>query len=45
MSATGLEVFDKTLQTTNTWLEEIAEHRPRPAALLPRPPRRAVRFA
>ncbi|ACB95755.1 DUF2267 domain-containing protein [Beijerinckia indica] len=23
MSATGLEVFDKTLQTTNTWLDEI----------------------
>jgi uncharacterized protein (DUF2267 family) len=23
MSATGLPVFDKTLQTTNTWLEEI----------------------
>lgn len=23
MSATGLEVFDKTLQTTNTWLNEI----------------------
>jgi uncharacterized protein (DUF2267 family) len=23
MSATGLEVFDKTLQTTNTWLKEI----------------------
>jgi uncharacterized protein (DUF2267 family) len=25
MSATGLEVFDKTLQTTNTWLSEIME--------------------
>jgi uncharacterized protein (DUF2267 family) len=25
MSATGLDVFDKTLQTTNTWLNEIAE--------------------
>ncbi len=25
MSATGLEVFDKTLQTTNTWLDEITE--------------------
>ena len=25
MSATGLEVFDKTLQTTNTWLNEIGE--------------------
>jgi uncharacterized protein (DUF2267 family) len=25
MSATGLEVFDKTLQTTNTWLGEIME--------------------
>lgn len=25
MSATGLEVSDKTLQTTNTWLKEIAE--------------------
>lgn len=25
MSATGLEVFDKTVQTTNTWLKEIAE--------------------
>src|SRR5437016_2552089 len=23
MSATGLDVFDKTLQTTNTWLEQI----------------------
>jgi uncharacterized protein (DUF2267 family) len=26
MSATGLDVFDKTLQTTNTWLKEIMEH-------------------
>ena len=25
MSATGLEVFDKTLQTTHTWLKEIGE--------------------
>lgn len=25
MSATGLDVFDKTLQTTNLWLKEIAE--------------------
>ncbi|MFD0988282.1 DUF2267 domain-containing protein [Methyloligella solikamskensis] len=25
MSATGLEVFDKTLQTTNSWLNEIGE--------------------
>jgi uncharacterized protein (DUF2267 family) len=25
MSATGLEVFDKTIQTTNTWLGEIME--------------------
>jgi uncharacterized protein (DUF2267 family) len=25
MSATGLDVFDKTLQTTNTWLHEIME--------------------
>ena len=25
MSATGLKVFDKTLQTTNIWLEEITE--------------------
>jgi uncharacterized protein (DUF2267 family) len=25
MSATGLEVFDKTLQTTNLWLKEVAE--------------------
>jgi uncharacterized protein (DUF2267 family) len=25
MSATGLEVFDKTLQTTNIWLDEITE--------------------
>jgi uncharacterized protein (DUF2267 family) len=24
MSATGLEVFDKTLQSTNIWLEEIS---------------------
>lgn len=23
MSATGLDVFDKTIQTTNTWLKEI----------------------
>jgi uncharacterized protein (DUF2267 family) len=25
MSASGLEVFDKTLQTTNIWLDEIQE--------------------
>jgi uncharacterized protein (DUF2267 family) len=25
MSATGLEVFDETLQKTNTWLKEIME--------------------
>jgi uncharacterized protein (DUF2267 family) len=25
MSATGLEVFDRTLQTTNIWLKELAE--------------------
>ena len=25
MSATGLEVFDKTLQTTNIWLDQIGE--------------------
>jgi uncharacterized protein (DUF2267 family) len=25
MSATGLEVFDKTLHTTNTWLKEMME--------------------
>lgn len=25
MSATGLDVFDKTLHTTNTWLHEICE--------------------
>jgi uncharacterized protein (DUF2267 family) len=25
MSATGLDVFDKTLQTTNTWLNEICQ--------------------
>jgi uncharacterized protein (DUF2267 family) len=25
MSATGLEVFDTTVQTTNTWLKEIGE--------------------
>jgi uncharacterized protein (DUF2267 family) len=25
MSATGLEVFDKTLQTTNIWLNEISD--------------------
>jgi uncharacterized protein (DUF2267 family) len=25
MSATGLDVFDKTLQTTNTWLDEIMQ--------------------
>lgn len=23
MSATGLDVFDKTLQTTNIWLDEV----------------------
>ncbi len=29
MSANGLDVFDKTLQTTNIWLDEImAEHGP-----------------
>jgi uncharacterized protein (DUF2267 family) len=29
MSATGLDVFDKTLQTTNIWLNEImADHGP-----------------
>ncbi|TIS96424.1 MAG: DUF2267 domain-containing protein [Mesorhizobium sp.] len=29
MSATGLEVFDKTLQTTHIWLDEImADHGP-----------------
>ena len=25
MAATGLDVFDKTLQTTNIWLDEIME--------------------
>jgi uncharacterized protein (DUF2267 family) len=25
MSATGLDVFDKTVQTTNIWLKEIME--------------------
>jgi uncharacterized protein (DUF2267 family) len=25
MSATGLDVFDKTVQTTNRWLDEISE--------------------
>ena len=25
MSTTGLEVFDKTVQTTNIWLDEIME--------------------
>jgi hypothetical protein len=25
MSTTGLEVFDKTIQVTNTWLGEIME--------------------
>ena len=25
MSATGLDVFDKTLQTTNSWLDEISQ--------------------
>ena len=25
MSSTGLEVFDKTIQTTNSWLNEIGE--------------------
>jgi uncharacterized protein (DUF2267 family) len=25
MSATGLDVFDKTLQTTNSWLDEFSE--------------------
>lgn len=27
MSATGLDVFDRTLQTTNIWLDEIMEVR------------------
>jgi uncharacterized protein (DUF2267 family) len=26
MSSTGLDVFDKTLQTTNIWLNEIIDH-------------------
>ncbi len=26
MSSTGLEVFDKTLHTTNLWLNEIGQH-------------------
>lgn len=34
MSATGLEVFDKTLQMTNIWLEEI-ESTPVPTGALP----------
>ena len=25
MSATGLDVFDRTLQITNTWLDEVME--------------------
>jgi hypothetical protein len=25
MSATGIDVFDKSLQVTNTWLNEIME--------------------
>jgi len=25
MSATGLDIFDRTLQITNTWLDEIME--------------------
>src|SRR5437764_7176824 len=29
MSATGLEVFDRTLQITNTWLDEIMTTLPR----------------
>lgn len=29
MSATGLEVFDRTLQLTNTWLDEIMTTLPR----------------
>jgi uncharacterized protein (DUF2267 family) len=29
MSATGLEVFDRTLQITNTWLDEIMTNMPR----------------
>jgi uncharacterized protein (DUF2267 family) len=29
MSATGLEVFDRTLQITNTWLDEIMATLPR----------------
>ncbi len=34
MAATGLDVFDRTLQATNTWLAEIMEHAglDRPAA-------------
>lgn len=26
MSATGVDVFDRTLQTTHIWLNEIGEH-------------------
>ncbi|MEH2513186.1 uncharacterized protein (DUF2267 family) [Nitrobacteraceae bacterium AZCC 1564] len=29
MSATGLEVFDRTVQTTNVWIDEIMERLPR----------------
>ncbi|MFG3592787.1 DUF2267 domain-containing protein [Bradyrhizobium sp. sGM-13] len=29
MSATGLEVFDRTLQITNTWLDEVMANLPR----------------
>ena len=29
MSATGLEVFDKTLQTTHIWLKSTSNMRPR----------------
>jgi len=28
MAATGLDVFDKTLQTANIWLDEIMEAAP-----------------
>ena len=29
MSATGLDVFDRTIQLTNVWLDEIMETLPR----------------
>jgi hypothetical protein len=38
MSASGLDVFDKTLQTTHTWIEELMQDE----AIGPDVPSRAI---